>query len=929
MTPPAALAGVDIGSTHCKALLCDASGTVLARAQRRTPRGGAGGHHHPAQDLLAAGLGALRDCLRSADREPDAIGVTGMAEAGAPLDRDGVPLGPVLAWSDPAPAPYAERLARRWGRAALHARTGVLPQAKVPLAKWCALSAGMPDLPVRMRHWAGAADLVAHALTGRLGTDATFAQRTMAWDPEAGAWLPDLLAEARLGPHHMPPVHAPGAPVGHVTAEAAAATGLRAGVPVVVAGHDHPVGAWACGVRGAGQVADSMGTAEAVLTVAAHPPDVAAAGAEGMSWGRHVDGRGWIVLAGMQGSGALVEWFCDRFLSAALNPHETHGSDRYAAFARLVSESGPATGEADPGPEELMVEPYLYGRSSPRPDPDATLTVHGLRPHHGAGHLARALLEGAAHHARWMTDTQATLTGVPPRRVTLLGGATRLRSWTALKAAVSPWDVAVCAEPEAAALGAAAWAGAALGGDPEALRLPCTPLTPDPEAATLHRSRHHTRFLPLVAPQRPPSAPSAPSAPSSSSASSPLLVPSPSSVPSAPPAPSPSTGPASPSPSTGPASPSASTGPASPSASTGRANPPRPALPRGPYALPQAPRAVPYDPPSDKESRFVSSPEQAVQTDRAPALTGGSLAPAALARPDGTFAMVAADQRDSLRTMMAERQGPHEGPVSDARLTDFKLATARCLGPYASALLLDADHGYRPVLDARVLPDTCAPILAVDRLDQRPGGPVEDTWLDEEADPDAARAEGTRGLKLLVIWRRDAHRERRVALAARFVELCRRAGLASVLEPVARATPEEVTAGSFVLDEAIVEAARELAPLRPSVYKCQVPGGGVGTVSALAARAARIDAVVDVPWVVLSQGVAADDFPRAVEAACRAGASGFLAGRAVWTAALDAPGPEAALRGECADRLAMLGELVAEHGRPWWEAPAAVRGSAR
>src|SRR5690606_19332887 len=118
------------------------------------------------------------------------------------------------------------------------------------------------------------------------------------------------------------------------------------------------------------------------------------------------------------------------------------------------------------------------------------------------------------------------------------------------------------------------------------------------------------------------------------------------------------------------------------------------------------------------------------------------------------------------------------------------------------------------------------------------------------------------------------------------VRRCREAHLASVLEPVARPTPEEEAAGTFDLNGAIVEAATELSPLRPSLYKCQVPHGGRGTVAQVAAEAERIDAVLDVPWVVLSQGVAPEDFPLAVEAACRAGASGFLAGRALWANAL-------------------------------------------
>ncbi|MFJ7631001.1 L-fuculokinase [Streptomyces sp. NPDC097595] len=483
------LAGVDVGTTHIKALISDTEGTVLARAVRRTPV--APGHRHPADDVLAAALGALTDCADATGRPPDAIGVTGMAETGAPLDRDGRPLGALRAWSDPEPAPYAHSLGARLGSEALHRATGILPSGKVPLAKWCALAAQETLTAARMRAWAGAADLLVHALTGRLGTDATFAQRTMAWDPHHKRWIEELLAEAGLTTRHMPLVHPPGDPVGTVTRAVALRHRLRAGTPVVVAGHDHLVGAWAAGVHTAGQVADSMGTAEAVLTVSATPPDQAAAAEEGMSWGRHADGEHFIVLAGMRGSGALVEWFCDRFLTGA------SGGDRYAAFESLAR-SLPAT------PTGLVLTPYPGGRTAPRPDPHATLDLRGLGLDHGPAEMARAVLEGTAHHARWMADVQATVCGAAPDSVTLLGGSTRLRPWTELKAAASPWPTRVCAEPEAPALGAAHWAGASLGLDPAAATAPSDPIVPDPTTAEAHRTFHHERFLAAVAPTTPP-----------------------------------------------------------------------------------------------------------------------------------------------------------------------------------------------------------------------------------------------------------------------------------------------------------------------------------------------------------------------------------------------------------------------------------------
>ena len=81
-----------------------------------------------------------------------------------------------------------------------------------------------------------------------------------------------------------------------------------------------------------------------------------------------------------------------------------------------------------------------------------------------------------------------------------------------------------------------------------------------------------------------------------------------------------------------------------------------------------------------------------------------------------------------------------------------------------------------------------------------------------------------------------------------------------------------------------------------------------------------IDAALPIPWVVLSQGVEPDDFPGAVEAACRGGASGFLAGRALWTTTLGADDPQALLRTESVPRLQQLAAIVDAHGRPWREA---------
>jgi sulfofructosephosphate aldolase len=286
----------------------------------------------------------------------------------------------------------------------------------------------------------------------------------------------------------------------------------------------------------------------------------------------------------------------------------------------------------------------------------------------------------------------------------------------------------------------------------------------------------------------------------------------------------------------------------------------------------------------------------------------------AIARPSGGLAMVAMDQRESLRHMF-DLAGA--GRPADDVLIPFKLDVAEALGPLASGFLIDRHYGFEAVRDA--LPAETGLILAADALTQEDGGPVEETALDEVV-LDQTDLAGVSALKLLVIWRRDAKREQRVRLVERFVAECRTRGVLSVLEPVVRATPEELDAGTWDLDVAIREAAEELSPLGQSLYKVQVPMSGTGDEAAQREASEKLNASITGPWVVLSQGVDRPAFLPAVEAACRAGASGFLAGRALWSDVVGRDDVPSALRELSVPRLEALIEVVDREARPWREA---------
>ena len=288
-----------------------------------------------------------------------------------------------------------------------------------------------------------------------------------------------------------------------------------------------------------------------------------------------------------------------------------------------------------------------------------------------------------------------------------------------------------------------------------------------------------------------------------------------------------------------------------------------------------------------------------------------------IARPSGALAMVAMDQRESLRTMF---DGAGAGRPADDVLVRFKLDVARALAPLASGFLIDRELGFEQVRAAGLVPPGTGLILAADALVQEAGGPVEDTDLDEVVVAPDHDLSGVSALKLLVIWRRDERRAWRVGLAERFITAARTRGVLSVLEPVVRPTPAELDAGTWDTDAAIQEAARELSPLGPSLYKVQVPGGGRYPPADQEAASRSLGGAVTGPWVVLSQGVAHADFAGAVQAACRGGASGFLAGRALWSDVVGAPDVPARLREVSVPRLERLVEIVDREARPWTRA---------
>jgi len=278
-----------------------------------------------------------------------------------------------------------------------------------------------------------------------------------------------------------------------------------------------------------------------------------------------------------------------------------------------------------------------------------------------------------------------------------------------------------------------------------------------------------------------------------------------------------------------------------------------------------------------------------------------------ITRPSGGFAMLAVDQREAMRLMFAAAGS--QSPVADQVLTDFKVNAAKILSPYASAILVDQQFCYRQVVEQNALAQSCAMIVAADEFIPGNGIPVDSVVIDKSVDPQAVKRNGGKALKLLVLWRSDEDAQQRLEMVKDFNQLCHANGLLSIIEPVVR-PPRR--GDKFDREQAIIHAARELGDSGSDLYKVEMPLSGKGSRPELLKASQRLNEQINMPWVILSSGIDEKLFPRAVSVAMTAGASGFLAGRAVWSSVVGLPDTEMMLRDISVPKLQRLGEIVDE-----------------
>ncbi len=225
----------------------------------------------------------------------------------------------------------------------------------------------------------------------------------------------------------------------------------------------------------------------------------------------------------------------------------------------------------------------------------------------------------------------------------------------------------------------------------------------------------------------------------------------------------------------------------------------------------------------------------------------------------------------------------------------MKLRLARSLAPSATAIMLDEELG-RLALEAGAVPAWIGLIMPLEAQGYESVGEHPTTTLLDDFSPSDALRYGADACKLLLPYRVDDAGS--AACQARLVTTtaaaCHELGLPLVIEPVVYRRPGE-TAGAYAAayTRLVLGAVGKLEPLGADLLKLPFPvldRGATTESAALEACRALAEVCAETPWVILGAAVETDTFVEQIRLAGTAGASGFLAGRGIWGAAL---GPDA------------------------------------
>ena len=474
------LLGVDIGTSSCKTAIFDPEGKVLAEAESTYPvhYPGKGWAEQNPDDWWDGVCHAIRQMTEESGTDPAdiaGIGVDGQSWSAIALDGDGNVLCPTPIWTDTRSEKICRETAERLTEERLFALCGNPAQPGYTWPKILWYRENRPEVFEKTSKILQSNSYIVYRMTGEMTQDLSQGYGLACFDMRKGCWDDEACAMLGIPRRFLPEILPCHQVAGRLTKEAAAATGLTEGIPVVAGGLDAACGTLGAGVVSPGQTQEQGGQAGGMsLCIDQYAAD------SRLILSFHVVPGRWLLQGGTTGGGGALKWL-----------RETMCPELSFAEMSALAEEAPA------GSGGVTFLPYMAGERSPIWNPKACGVFFGLRFGVTRGQMIRACMEGVAYALRHNLET-AENAGARADTLRAMGGSANSRIWTQIKADVTGCRIEVPASDTATTLGAAILAGVGTGvfgsfGEAAArtVRVEKT-YSPDPEKQAVYERGYET-----------------------------------------------------------------------------------------------------------------------------------------------------------------------------------------------------------------------------------------------------------------------------------------------------------------------------------------------------------------------------------------------------------------------------------------------------
>jgi sugar (pentulose or hexulose) kinase len=346
------------------------------------------------------------------------------------MDTSGNPLRNGLLWLDRRAQKESDWIKENYGELQIKINSNDSdPSNFAPKVLW--IKNNEPDIYEKTDCFLHCNGYLAYKLTGKMTMDVSEAGLSQLCDIRTGQWSEELIAASGIDRAKLPEVFACTDTIGGVSAEAAAATGLKEGTPVIAGAMDNVAATLGLGLRHDGQAYISAGTAtNAGACVASVPTDPSM-----LNYHHGVPGL-YLVNGGVDYGGAGLRWF------KALIEEE-----RFDEIDRLAEEAGYLD-------DVLLYLPYMVGQRAPLWDPHARAAAFGMNPDTSRKAMIRMIMEGIAlgvnNVFRLMEEK-----GYSIEEIVMTGGCANSPVWTRIFSDILGKHIILPGEMDVAPLGTA------------------------------------------------------------------------------------------------------------------------------------------------------------------------------------------------------------------------------------------------------------------------------------------------------------------------------------------------------------------------------------------------------------------------------------------------------------------------------------------